>query len=367
MSQQIISGIDSHKQIASILERYAITKFLLVCGNSFQYLPIKDFFLTNKIPHVRFSDFTPNPVYEAVYKGVQLFREEKCDAIIAVGGGSAMDTAKCIKLYSEMDDNEVYLKQAYQDNDVLLLAVPTTSGSGSESTRYAVIYYNGEKQSVTHDSIIPRYAILDPSVLRTLPLYQKKCTMLDALCQAIEAWWSVNSTDESKEYSKKAISLITTHSAGYLANDEQANLQMLLGANYAGRAINITQSTAAHAMSYKLTALYNLPHGHAVAISLPKIWRYMANHIEGCIDVRGEAYLTSVFTDIAHALGQQSIEASIVWFEQFLKELEISFEAEASATDLELLVDSVNQTRLKNNPVLLESHVIRELYREITS
>ena len=86
--------------------------------------------------------------------------------------------------------------------DIPFLAMPTTAGTGSEATRYAVIYYDGKKQSVTHDSVVPDVAILEPKVLKTLPLYQKKCTMMDALCQGIESWWSMNSTDESKAREK---------------------------------------------------------------------------------------------------------------------------------------------------------------------
>ena len=115
-----------------------------------------------------------------------------------------------------MDNDINYMQQEYIDSGITLIAVPTTAGTGSESTCHAVIYYEGEKQSISHTSIIPNYAILEPSVLETLPVYQKKCTMLDALCQAIESWWSVNSTEESKEYSRKAILAIKENWEEYI-------------------------------------------------------------------------------------------------------------------------------------------------------
>lgn len=96
-----------------------------------------------------------------------------CDLIIAVGGGSAMDVAKCIKLYAYMDPGINYLEQKIVPNDIPLLAVPTTAGTGSEATRYAVVYYKGEKQSVCDESCIPSAVLMDASVLKTRPLSEK--------------------------------------------------------------------------------------------------------------------------------------------------------------------------------------------------
>ena len=238
-------------------------KVMLVCDASYPFLSIKP--QVDDILHdaIVFNDFASNPLYEQVCKGVELFNANQCDTIVAVGGGSAIDVAKCIKLYCKMSADQLFLDQPYEDTGVRLVAIPTTAGTGSESTRYAVIYYEGKKQSVTHTSIIPDVAILEPSVLKTLPLYQKKCTMLDALCQGIESWWSVNSTDESKPISKKAVELIMANWRAYIFdNNEKAAAQIMTAANLAGQAICITQTTAAHAFSYKVTSLYGLPHGH---------------------------------------------------------------------------------------------------------
>ena len=113
-------------------------------------------------------------------------------------------------LFCKMEKDRPYVEQKYQETGIKLIAIPTTAGTGSESTRFSLLYYNGEKISVNHDSIIPNVAILEGAVLKPLPDFQKKCTLLDALCQAIEAWWSVNSTDESKEYSREATACLRT-------------------------------------------------------------------------------------------------------------------------------------------------------------
>ena len=358
--QKILKG---YRSIETALEEVGSQNYMLVCDSSFSFLPIKDEFHTNVV----FDQFTPNPLYEQVCQGVTMFNDNQCDAIVAIGGGSTIDVAKCIKLYCKMNPALNYLQQEAKDSGVPLIAIPTTAGTGSESTRYAVIYFEGKKQSVTHDSIIPNFAILEPMLLKTLPLYQKKCTMMDALCQGIESWWSVNSTDESKLYSKIAVQMIMQYWEDYIFhNTDEAAEGIMTAANYAGRAINITQTTAPHAMSYKLTSLYGLPHGHAVAICLPVVWHYMINHPEQCIDTRGEAYLQSIFDDIAHALECPSANEAADFMLNLLKILELKKpETKDRMTALEVLTNSVNPTRLKNNPVHLDNSTCLFLYESI--
>lgn len=352
MSQTIIRGL---KQIRSILEG---RRFLLVNDGAYDYLNIKEFF--DAAAHVEFSGFTPNPLYEQVCKGVELFNKEQCELIVAVGGGSTIDVAKCIKLYCKMDSRVNYLKQETFDSGIPLVAVPTTAGTGSESTRYAVIYYEGAKQSISHPSIVPDYAVLEPSVLKTLPVYQKKCTMLDALCQAIESWWSVNSTDESKEYSRKAIKAIMMNWEAYISdNTDSAAAKIMEAANYAGRAINITATTAVHAMSYKITSMYRLPHGHAVAVCMPEVWRYMLEHTEDGIDSRGTAYLRDTLVQIAEMIDLSDFTA-------MMKKLEMNYPvAVDKEAEVEVLVQEVNPVRMKNNPVAFSTAILKEMYERI--
>lgn len=360
--QKILHGVGSLTDALN-----GSTKVLLVCDSSFPFLNIKDEIEGMPVPYVKFDDFTPNPLYEDVCKGVDLFNIAKCDTILAVGGGSSMDVAKCIKLYCKMDKSNLYLEQEYKDTGVKLIAIPTTAGTGSESTRYAVIYYEGKKQSVTHDSIIPDVAILEPKVLKTLPLYQKKCTMMDALCQGIESWWSVNSTEESYEYSRKTVELIMANWRKYIfENDDEAAAQIMLAANYGGRAINITQTTAAHAFSYKITSLYRLPHGHAVAVCLPEIWEYMIGHMDNCIDNRGREYIAGIFIQISKAMGCERPDQAIAEFRQMMMDMELNNPVTGIREDeLKVLSTSVNPVRLKNNPVRLDLATIYALYEAI--
>ncbi len=366
--QTILTANDNYNELDEFLTGNGIKHIFLVCDSSIEKMNLWEYF--NSLPerlgieYVRFSDFSPNPLYESVVEGVSKFNKTGCDAILAVGGGSAMDVAKCVKLYSNMDPDKNYLKQEIIPNDIKLIAVPTTAGTGSEATRYAVIYYEGEKQSVTDESCIPSVVLVDPSVLNTLPMYQRKSTMLDALCHSIESFWSVNSTDESKDYSRQAMRMILDNGKDYLENDPQGNENMLKAANLGGRAINITQTTAGHAMCYKLTSLYGIAHGHAAALCVKELWPYMLSHTDLCIDPRGEEYLKGVFMDIAESMGCETSEEAAEKFRGIIKDLNMDIPV-ATEADFELLKTSVNPVRLKNNPERLDEESIDMLYHRI--
>ena len=372
MQQAIIFGID---KLSEILNESNIEKLFIVTGaNSYKSLNFKDIIERLAIERVYFTDFTPNPKYEQICKGIDLFKSEGCDAILAIGGGSPMDVAKCIKLAVLADDGinaiippMVNKNVVIDGNKIPFIAIPTTAGTGSESTHNAVMYYEGTKQTVTNDGILPYYAILEPSVLKTLPLYQKKCTMMDALCQGIESWWSVNSTDESKEYSKKAVELIIQNWEKYIfGNDDEAAVNIMLGANYSGRAINIAQTTAAHAMSYKITSLYGLPHGHAVAVCLPEIWEYMVDNMDKCRDPRGKEYLDDIFRQISLSMGCIDVMDAIGKFRNILLKCRINMDGKELDDELlSLLANSVNPIRLKNNPVQIMRDAINNIYKDL--
>lgn len=365
MEQRIITSEQNYKALDEWIGEH---KVFLVCDSSLSFLTgIKD-----HLDHlekkgrviVRFSDFQPNPLYESVVEGVDLFRQRKCDAMMAIGGGSAMDVAKCIKLFSNMDESKNYLEQTIIPNSIPFLAMPTTAGTGSEATRYAVIYFKGEKQSITDLSCIPETVLMDSSVLRTLPLYQKKSTMLDALCHAVESFWSVNSTRESKEYSSTALKLIMANIDGYLANTDEGNSGMMLAANIAGKAINITQTTAGHAMCYKISSLFGCAHGHAAALCVRKLFPWMIHNSGKCIDPRGEDYLKQTLNEIAKAMGCIGVAEGSQKFQDIFAELELGV-PEATEEQYRILIHSVNPVRLKNHPVALDETSIDELYHEI--
>lgn len=343
-------------------------RILLVGGRSMDKLAIGRYFSElherTGIEVVRFSDFKPNPDYTSVLAGVKLYIETGCDMVAAIGGGSAMDTAKCIKMYVTMDDSTDYITQKIIPNDIEFFAVPTTAGTGSEATRYAIIYHNGNKVSVTDNSCIPTAVMFDPTVLKTLPDYQKKATMLDALCHAVESYWSVHSTQESQAYAEEAIRMIFSSMGGYLANTDAGNADMLKASNIAGKAINITATTAGHAMCYKLTTKYGLAHGHAAALCVKALFPFMAENTSLCKDARGEEYFKNMLNELAHIMGCDTASSAAESFGTLVDSLGLSA-PKAADGDIELLVSSVNAERLKNHPVILGKDTIFALYKQI--
>lgn len=366
--QQIIETDNQYGQLDDYLLLTRKKKIFLVCGDSIKYLEIGKYFDTLKerldIKVIRFSNFEPNPLYESVEEGVKLLNEEKCELIVAVGGGSAIDVAKCIKLYSNMDHSQNYLKQTIVPNDIVFIAMPTTAGTGSEATRFAVIYFDGEKQSVADYSCIPSTVVFDPNVLKTLPEYQKKSTMMDTLCHATESFWSVNATEESQKYSAEAIRLVFENYNGYLNNIKTGNVGMLKASYIAGKAINITQTTAGHAMCYKLTSLYGISHGHAVALCVSRLFPYMVANTDKCIDHRGRKYIEKSFEKLAEAYGCEKPMDAAIKFNLLLNQLELTI-PESKDEDFAVLTKSVNSIRLRNNPIALNVEEINELYHQI--
>lgn len=366
--QKLLKADGNYAEIDEWLTENGIQRVFLVCDGFISSLKIGSYFegleRRTGVRVVRFSGYQPNPDYGSVVEGLKRFRQKSCDAVIAVGGGSAMDVAKCVKLYANMDPNKNYLEQPIVPNDIPLLAVPTTAGTGSEATRFAVIYYKGEKQSVSHESCIPSAVLLDPSVLGGLPEYQRKATALDALCHAVESFWSINSTRESRAYSRDALRSILDHLEGYLKNRDADNAGMQQAAYLAGKAINLTQTTAGHAMCYKLTSLYGIAHGHAAALCAARLWPYMLNHLERCADPRGRGYLEHMFLELADAMGCDMAPEAAIKFEALLTGLGLEA-PETNVGDLEILQSSVNLMRLKNNPVALDNEALRRLYEQI--
>lgn len=367
--QTVITTERGYDGLVDYMYDAGMKKILVVCGNSCSRLDIGKFLderiHQGKTDAVYFRDFAPNPDYSSVVKGVDVFHANGCDSILAIGGGSAMDVAKCIKLYSTMPQGSDYIHEPIVPNDIPFVAVPTTAGTGSEATRFAVVYYNGEKQSVTDVSCIPQAVLFDTSVLDSLPPYQRKSTMMDAFCHAVESFWSVNSTDESKEFARSAIRLILDNSDSYLANDPAGNKKMLEAANLAGKAINISQTTAGHAMCYKLTGLYKIAHGHAAALCVSALWPYMIAHKEDCADSRGVGYLAQMFNELAACMGAGIPEAAAEKFRNFVDALALEKPVIHGEGDFEILKNSVNPVRLKNNPVRLDVDAIDSIYHQI--
>ncbi len=222
-----------------------------------------------------FTEIEINPTVESIGRALNKAEEIDPDEIIAVGGGSVMDTAKVVRfgcVRKEFEINKLIDKQGVNEksDEVLFIAIPTTHGSGSELTMWATVWdsRNKKKYSVSDESNYPDFAIYDYSLFRTLPLKVSVSTTLDALSHSFEALWNRNSNPVSDHFALESVKLIVEN-IGSLTDGipDEIRAKFILASAYAGLAFSNTKTAAAHSISYPLTLRYGIPHG--IACSMP--------------------------------------------------------------------------------------------------
>lgn len=229
----------------------------------------------NNINYYIFNKTESNPTINNVLKAKKEYIENKCSAIIAFGGGSPMDLAKILgaSIVTNKPINKMKGLLKIRKKLPLLIAIPTTAGSGSETTLAAVITDDNHiKYAINDFCLIPKYVLLDYKLTLSLPKNITCTTGMDALTHAIEAYIGQSLTNETKMYSLKAIELILNNLfKAYQYNDEEAKNNMLIASFYAGCAFTKSYVGYVHALAHAIGGKYNLPHGLLNAIILPKV------------------------------------------------------------------------------------------------
>jgi alcohol dehydrogenase class IV len=320
-----------------------------------------------------YSGVPSNPKVGDLEKGIALFRSRPHDVIVAVGGGSVIDMAKMVKVAAPSSHPAEMLvvgKERATDPGVPMIAVPTTAGTGAEVTHFAVVYIESNKYSLATDAMLPEHVILDHDLTRTLPAYQIAATGVDALAQAVEAYWSVCATDESRNYSHEAIELIVPALRGAVGEGTDGQREaMLRGANLAGKAINIARTTAPHALSYAFTTRYGVAHGHAVGLTLGAVFEHNSR-VTGAdaIDPRGLAYSRDRMSELVELIGVGSAADIRAWHDTLMADIALPTrlrDLSVSRDDLPDLARAVNSERLRNNPRELTTESIGRLLESI--
>lgn len=308
----------------------------------------------------RFSDFETNPRIEDVIKGLEFTKS--IDLIVAVGGGSVIDMAKLLKAFSSVQDDPFeYIagnKKLDTSGKLPLIALPTTSGSGSESTHFAVVYKDKVKYSLAHSSLLPDLVILDPALTMSMSSYQTACSGLDALAQSIESWWSVNAGDESKALAREGLELVLENLLPAVKKPDLENKRaMQKAANLAGKAINITKTTGPHAFCYYLTSHYKVPHGHAAALMLVPFLIYNSR--------TDNSERMAVIKELFSIMNADGAEKASKMVMEIMKSCGLTShlsELMDLSSDFESFYDSVNLERLKNNPRPMDN---KDEFREL--
>ena len=347
MEQIAYRGNESIEKLSSTLQQYSCKRIFLVRGKrSYESCGAKQFldriFAELNLSVVEFFDFEENPKEEDLQRGLSLLDQQPVSAIVAVGGGSVLDMAKLVRFFHSYK-GDIVAGEYEKERDLLpLIAIPTTAGTGSEATHFAVLYCNKVKYSVEHKDVLPDIAIVYSPFTYNNPPYLTACSGFDALAQAIEAFWNIYATEESDSYARRAIELIWPNLPIVVnAPKPEARDKVSEGAYWAGRAINITKTTAPHAFSYPFTSYYGYPHGHAVALLFPYIADYNIRngHVDSLLKM-----LEIVGSPEEH-------------FRKYVFELGLAPRAEDTDFDTELIVSNINLNRLKNNPVVVDHEI----------
>lgn len=365
---QVISKIGGLQLIREFNHYFENKNILLVTGNkSFEASGAKKI-LEEQLKGAsikRFCEFSVNPKLEDAVRGAELARSSSTQVIVAVGGGSVIDMAKLIKAFYACDDAEADIATGQvpvTDPNIPLLTVPTTAGSGSEATHFAVVYLGSDKYSLADACLLPDAVILDGSLALAGSKYQKSCNVLDAMAQAIESYWAVGGTFESRLYASSALEFGWDEVFKFVGDNctpEDAQ-KMIEASNLAGKAINISKTTAAHAWSYAFTSEFGIPHGHAVWLTLPTIFQL---HHEYSHEACGSFYQR--MNQLTKFLKLSPEQAFDIQLKTFMSTLDIA----VSPKELGLSISSrtkiskiVNMQRMQNNPYKFKDHDISRIF-----
>ena len=252
-----------------------------------------------------YSDVPPDSSLETVRKGADFYRENNCDAILAVGGGSVIDTAKGMNiLVSEGGDDLRKFAGAHKLKRALkpLFVIPTTSGTGSEATAVAVISdeEKGVKVPFTSNFLMPTATVLDPRMTLTLPAHLTAMTAMDAMTHAVEAYTGTAANPISDSYATAAIKKIAENLPTLMDDlkNADARLELAQASTMAGIAFSNSMVGMVHSIGHSLGAICHLPHGMCMSLMLPYVLEYNSKNNKDCVQRIGELLLPLAGPDV---------------------------------------------------------------------
>jgi len=330
--------------------------------------------LENFFPDIQvilFHDFCPNPTFEEIHRACLLAEKHNTQAVLGLGGGTAMDIAKSVVVMAGLSEDAAKALILEPNSEIPvrkshLIAIPTTAGSGSEATHFAVVYLDCKKYSLADPGMLPDISLIDGTLSYSMPSDLAASCGLDALCQAMESYWSVNATEISKNYALSAIKFLVLHieDAVLLKSPKSCNA-VAEAASLAGQAINISKTTAAHAFSYYLTYTHNIPHGHAVSLCFPGTALCNYHSDELYLDA---AELSGRFERLFNITQTEGIDQFVSWFTSLMRKLGLETSLKKMGfnptEEMDEFLNSVNLERLKNNPAKIDTQYFTKIILE---
>lgn len=372
-NRRLIVGEGTISQISDILGWYGFKKaFLAVFDtNSTAFERIASVLKSGSIDYFIYDKVVGEPDLHVINQGRDLYIAEGCDCVIAVGGGSVIDTAKAIGMLSTNGGNvEEYQMDGKPVTKVppLFIAVPTTAGTGAEASKVSVVKnnYNGLKKSLYHTTMIAEVAILDPSLTVGLPARITAATGMDALSHAIESYVSLNANPVSEMYSLKAIELISRNlvTAYNEPKNTKARENMLLGSYIAGCSLTAGIGLA-HIMAQPVGAMFKIPHGDACSIFLPDVMKLNLFHsLEKYVKIARELGITDSGNDEQTALAGiarvQTIRSAINAPDKLKPYIQHDY-------DINQVVETVMKTtgHIKCNPRPVDGELMKEIFNKV--
>ena len=281
-------GEYAREKIAEEVSKRHFRKALLISDKALEACgitgKIEEVLKKNGIPYTLFDEVKPNPTIENVRAGLACYKNSGSDFILAVGGGSVIDTAKAVAVTANNPENEDIVSLEGMDKSknpaVPLIAVPTTAGTGSETTMDYVITNTQEKRKMAcmDSKVVPAAAILDTEIMASLPLKLTAATAMDALTHAVESYLSLGAFSFSETLSLKSVSLISENFLKVLENpgDYEVRKELAIAQYMAGMSFTNVGLGIVHSMAHPLSAFYDVPHGVANALILPYVLEFNA-------------------------------------------------------------------------------------------
>lgn len=284
----------------------------------------------------------------------------KPHVIIGIGGGSVLDISK---MTAALKNHKISLNnnQAQFQKKLYLILVPTTAGSGSEATNFAVLYKGKSKYSLISDHMKADNVFFYTDSLKHFNKSSKLSSALDILCQSVESIFSINSNIKSLTFAKKSLTILNKNLSKYLKGNHSTFKNMFLASNYAGKAINITKTNVPHALSYYLTAKYKIDHGYAVYLNLFGFlsFLYKNKYKDGFLEKRFE-FLLSIFL-----IKKNSINPLFLLFKKIKKIVNKDIDYKTFSinkfSETDKIIKNVNFERLNNCPIKLNSLDLKEI------
>lgn len=374
LPKRVYAGIGALKHMDEIIRGAGITKVAVFTDKGIRKSGLLDIVLNALSESVEmrvFDDLPAEPTYLQVQKLVDEESAYGASLIIAVGGGSVMDTAKLASILAggDVDVKHLLSSPLEATKKVKTLMIPTTAGTGSEATLNAIVSVPEEKLKIgiVNPEMISDYVILDPEMIRNLPKSIGAATGVDALCHAIECYTGNKSNYFSDTFALEALCLIINNIEKAVLNPDamEAKARMQIASFYAGIAITSSGTTAVHALSYPLGGRYHIAHGISNAILLVPVMKYNEDSISSRLAFAYDRCFGSSDLD-----AEQKSNLMIKELERIVKNLEIPEDLSSfnvGLDDLEDLVDAgMKVTRLLNNNMKTVSREdARNIYRQI--